>query len=368
MRIIQVANFVHPTSGGLATVMSSLRSEYLAMGHEVVELVPRSGDSAFDHAHRQRIVLDAVRLPLSGGYRVIIRRGELIRSLLELRPDLVELHDKTTLHWLPIWCRANRLACVLVSHERTDLVASERGIIRAPLRLLVAEARRRIESSATRIVCASRFAAAEFDDQSRVDVVPLGVDLDLFRPDRPDREWSDPLTIVMCGRLSPEKGVMESLEGIIRLATIRSLRVRIIGDGPLRERIRVRSIDRYDLTLVGHLRDRRMVARELASADLMINLGPRETFGLATLEAMASGTPVVVAKTGASSEIVDKGWGRTTDTEPESIASVIIDLLETPRPDLARAARLAAEGYTWHDTALGLLDMERESFGECARV
>ena len=58
------------------------------------------------------------------------------------------------------------------------------------------------------------------------------------------------------------------------------------------------------MEMVGHLADRSSVAGLLASADVVMAPGPVETFGLAALEALACGTPVVAASTSAVAELV----------------------------------------------------------------
>ena len=221
MRIAQVANFVHPTSGGIGTAMHSLGIEYTRLGHEVIEVVPESGDAHFDHRHPYRQTVASVRLPLSGGYRIVVRRVELARVLEEFRPDIVELHDKSTLYWLPGWCRSRGITCIVFSHERTDLVPDGRTILARPLRVAISAARRRIETEAEAIVCASAFAAAEFDPVvggAPVHIIPLGIDLDMFAPVGIDRSWGTPLRVVMCNRLSAEKGVLEAVRGLVELS------------------------------------------------------------------------------------------------------------------------------------------------------
>jgi alpha-1,6-mannosyltransferase len=99
MRIVQVANFVTPTSGGLRRTLEALGPRYVTAGHSCTLVHP--GPS------RQSSVLDGVRieqvpgppLPMSGGYRVLTRRSPLQRVLDAARPDVVELSDKTTLSW-----------------------------------------------------------------------------------------------------------------------------------------------------------------------------------------------------------------------------------------------------------------------------
>jgi len=91
MRIVQVANFVTPTSGGLRRTLEALGPRYVEAGHRCTFVHP--GPS------RQSGVVSGVRveqiagapLPMSGGYRVITRRVPLQRLLTAIRPDVVEL-------------------------------------------------------------------------------------------------------------------------------------------------------------------------------------------------------------------------------------------------------------------------------------
>ena len=109
-----------------------------------------------------------------------------------------------------------------------------------------------------------------------------------------------------CGRLSPEKKPQRSLN---TLATLRanglSARLVVAGDGPLRRRLERRAArDGLPVTFAGFLPDRTDLAALLASADVAIAPGPAETFGLAALEALACGTPVVVSAESALPEVV----------------------------------------------------------------
>src|SRR6185437_765108 len=74
VRIVRLANFVAPRSGGLRTAMRALGSGYLAAGHEAVLVVP--GVEAADEMTDQGrvITLPGPVLPFSGGYRVLVDR------------------------------------------------------------------------------------------------------------------------------------------------------------------------------------------------------------------------------------------------------------------------------------------------------
>ena len=171
---------------------------------------------------------------------------------------------------------------------------------------------RRTARAYHRVICTTGWAAAEFGriDAGNLVRVPLGVDLDTFSPGsgqiRTRYVGEGQILLVHCGRLSAEKKPQRSLT---TLATLRAagmpVRLVVAGDGPLRARL-VRRAARAGLpvTFAGFLPGRAELAALLASADVAIAPGPAETFGLAALEALACGTPVVVSAESALPEVV----------------------------------------------------------------
>src|SRR5262249_22951894 len=152
------------------------------------------------------------------------------------------------------------------------------------------------------------WAAREFERIGVTNLmrVPLGVDLDTFSPDRRsvalrDRYTSGPddLLMVHCGRLSVEKKPERSIEAVagVRAAGVPAVLV-VVGDGPLRDRL-VRRADGLPVVFTGFLHDRRVLGELFATADVVLAPGPVETFGLAALEALSCGTPVVVSASSA---------------------------------------------------------------------
>ena len=100
MRIVQLANFYGPQSGGLRTALHHLGAGYAARGHEVVLVVPGPwrSDEMMPSGVR-RIRLPAAKIPYTGGYRMVDPRQA--RTLLAgLRPDRIEVSDRLTLQGL----------------------------------------------------------------------------------------------------------------------------------------------------------------------------------------------------------------------------------------------------------------------------
>ena len=368
MKIVQVANFIHETSGGMRTALGALQTQYLAHGHEVV-LVRPGVDSCLDETNAVKdFTIRGPVLPMTGGYRVIAGRRELKHVLLSLRPDVVELSDKSTLYWLPKWCKTNGIACVVISHERTDLAINSLGWKRFPLIPIVSYFRRAISRSADAIVCASRFAAKEFEGQSNlVHIVPLGVDCAQFSSSQKSSDWGMPFTLVVCARLSPEKNIDVAIEALRIFCRDNVCQMLVLGDGPLMGSLRKQAIG-LPVHFMGHIGDRETLANLLAFADVVLNLGHIETFGLVSLEALAAGTPVIAASAGASCEVVDSTCGLVVDLRPEKIVAAINQLREFSREDLRLQCELRSSNFNWTVTGERMVELFASSIGSSEYV
>ena len=120
MRIVQLANFYSPISGGLRTVVDTLGRGYAALGHERVLVVP--GDRAARRRTDTGLVITIPGVRVGGGYRVMPRSSAVLRLLdsLAVRRMSVEVSDKTTLVAAGPWARERGVGTVLFSHERLD--------------------------------------------------------------------------------------------------------------------------------------------------------------------------------------------------------------------------------------------------------
>lgn len=363
MKIVQVANFVHETSGGMRTALKALQTQYLAHGHEVVLIRPGIESQTTESDGVKNFMIRGPVLLMTGGYRVIVGRRELKDALRSLQPDVVELSDKSTLFWVPKWCTKNGIACVVFSHERTDLVIDLLGWKRFPFVPVVSYFRRVIARYASAIVCASRFAAAEFDGQSdKVRIVPLGVDCSQFSSKRKSPEWGTPFTLVVCARLSPEKNVDVAIEALRILCQNEICQMLVLGDGPLMRKLQEQASG-LPVHFMGHVTDRNMLADLLTFADVVVNLGHVETFGLVSLEALASGTPVIVASAGASCEVVDSTCGAVVDLQPEKIVAAINQFRQLSREDLRIQCELRAGNFNWAATGARMVELFTSSIG-----
>ena len=360
MNIVQVANFVTPTSGGLRTALSELSSFYRRTGHRCVTIVPRFVQPSFDPRHVVALEIPGRQLPMSGGYRVIMERRNVITSILSCKPDVVELHAKTTLSWVAGWCESKGIPCVTFSHERTSDVVEDRLPRFLPLARLVKGWSNLVASRSSGIVCASKFAAAEFKDfESKVQIIPFGADLNTFSPIRHAGEAASRRATYV-GRLSPEK-CPQLLIHAARLLRDRGtpISVTIVGDGPSSSELMAMAAG-LDVEFVGRIDDRVLVATIMAESAVIVAPSPFETFGLSVVEALASGTPVVVPHIGAGQELVAPGCGVVAPFSAAGFAVAIEQVLAWDRDSTRATCRDHAVHYSWDRTGASLLSFYDE--------
>ncbi|WP_235534695.1 glycosyltransferase [Nocardioides sp. Soil777] len=351
----------------MKTAVHALGVGYVAAGAERLLVVPGPRDA--------RTVTEAgdvvqVRSPrVGGGYRLILEPWRVIETLEAFGPTSVEMSDKSTLLPVTSWARRRGVPSLLFSHERLDAMLELRtgwtvGVA-PPVELLNRALVRRFDG----IVVTSEFARREFREIAAaagtpVHQVALGVDLETFRPLTEAPPHDGVLKLVHFGRLSREKS--PDLAVATALALHRRgvpVRLDVYGDGPLRRQLE-RMAASGPVVLHGHVADRATLGRAIARADVALSPCPGETFGLAVLEALASGVPVVTADVGGARELVDHASGGWAAPEPEALADAVLEVAGRPISARRAGARLRAEEFRWDRTVAAMLALHGEISGE----
>lgn len=369
MRIVQLANFYGPTSGGLRVAVDRFRAGYLERGHQCTLVVPGPPRLPGRAEAGGVLTIPSPRLPNRSGYRMIASRKAVHQALAAAAPDAIEVHDKLLCLWAWSWAAERGIPLVLFSHERLDAVAGHFLPIVPPAAIsrATSEFARRLVRSSDAVVASSAFAAAEFERLSQVRRVPLGVDLARFEPrlDLPlEADGRRPVRLISVGRLSREK------QPELAIATLAALVARgvsaeltLVGGGPRHGRLRTMAAG-LPVRFAGYL-DARQVARQLRDADVALVTGPAETFGLAALEALSCGTPIVAVCGAATAEFLPDGTdaGRVAAADPASFAAATVELLRRPPAARRLAARAIAERFSWDRSVTSMLELHRELVG-----
>ncbi|MFL5918619.1 MAG: glycosyltransferase family 4 protein [Gaiellaceae bacterium] len=236
-------------------------------------------------------------------------------------------------HWLPAgWVAARTGRPYVVQVWGTDVELARRAprLARGVLRgasLVIAASTALAES-------ARALGAAD------VRVIPSGVDV----PAETGAE-AEPPEVLYAGRLSAEKGVLELVEAA------RGMKLVVAGDGPLRDRVA------QARGFVPHDELQRLYRR----AAVVACPSRREGFGVACLEAMAHGRPVVATSVGGLRDLVVDG--ETGLVVPPRDAAALRTALQRllAEPELRR--RLGAAGrerartqFSWRTVTDATLD------------
>jgi glycosyltransferase involved in cell wall biosynthesis len=196
-------------------------------------------------------------------------------------------------------------------------------------------------------------------DARAVDLVPIGIDTAHFaQPTTIRGQWrsevgiaEDALVVLYVARLVPSKNValfIDVAEEVVR--TLPAARFVLVGDGPEREQaeraVHTRRLDDA-IHVLGFRED---LVDGYQAADVFLSTSDYEGFGIATLEAMAAGLPVVATVAGGTAELVeDSRTGRLANPgDGPALVAALLDLLgdeERRRRYGAAGARRAREHF-----------------------
>lgn len=254
------------------------------------------------------------------------------------------------------------------SQESLSRVPRELGISREIARR--AYSRRLMNSSLhrARLVTSSRVTALDLErnhgiDSSQVRVIPLGVDLNTFRPhERPERGEVPYLFHLGTNKLRDNTElVIESFAQFIarhpdpvRLVVAGELDLRA---GQLKTLVGKLAIEQH-IEFTGWISDPRL-AELYSGAIAVVQASMNEGFGLQTLEALACGALLVSTRAPATLEIAALADVEWAEPNVESMVSALRAALKDPdrRIEAARTNRAVASRFSWDRTAESLLEI-----------
>lgn len=357
LRIAQLANFVGPVTGGMRVAIDKLAEGYVAAGHERLLVVPGPEDTYEQTALGTVATVASPRI--SDEYRMVAQPWKVLRLLERFGPTSIEVSDKWTMTPAARWARRHGVGSALFSHERLDDMLAGFLQVRRGVAPVIHAMNRRLARMYDTVVITSDYSAGEWADSGAdADLVkvPLGVDLETFHPQRGAPTEDGWLKLCYIGRLSREKSPQLAIAAAAEVHRRGvPMRMDVYGTGPHLALMKQAAGD-APVHFHGHVASRTKIAEHFAMADVSLSVCPSETFGLAVLEALACGTPVVTADRGGARELVDDTCGAWGAPEVGVLADAI-ERVAARQDDVRTQARQRAERYTWAHSVERMLQL-----------
>ena len=281
----------------------------------------------------------AFKVPGREEYRIPYKLPLSARRDLEMfAPNLIHVSSPDFVaHRALSWARWRKIPVVASVHTRFDTYLQYYGLkyLEPAARAIMRRFYRRCDA----IVVPAQSTAAIMRAQRMNKDISLwarGVDRTQFNPERRSLEWrrahgigDDEMVVSFLGRLVLEKGLDVFADAVDAARAMGvPMRVVAIGAGPAHDYFQERL---PDAIFTGQLTGAEL-ATALASTDVFLNPSITETFGNVTLEAMASGLPVMAAAaSGTTSLVQDNVTGRLAEAgDIDAMANELADYQRNP--------------------------------------
>jgi alpha-1,6-mannosyltransferase len=384
-KTLHLTNYWHERSGGVATFYRHLMDAANHRQHPMIMVVPGAQDEIQEVGAYCRIYkISAPSAPLNPEYRALYPREFLLPSsriqqiLARERPDLVEICDKYSLVHLGALLR-HRLAGGVDSRPVVVGLTCERmdeNLATYITRAAWGQALSRLYmrhvyfTAFDHHIAVSEHTAAELKRIANGHLIsrgvwirPMGVDAKHFSPSKRCPQYRRQLNerckaspndilLLYVGRLAPEKNVELLIAIMAELQSSgRNFRLVCGGDGISRAALERSAHARVPgkVIFLGHQLDRDELARLYANCDVFVHPNPAEPFGIAPLEAMASGLPLVAPDRGGVTSYATHHNAYLAPPTPEAFATAILTVCRahSTTTQKIQEARKTAETFAW---------------------
>jgi alpha-1,6-mannosyltransferase len=384
--VLDISEFFGETTGGVRTYLLQ-KARYVESRADLRQIlvVPGARDSIQETSGVRCYRLHGPSIPTQKPYRFMLATRSTSRIVAHELPDLIEVGSAWCAPWLVhLATRRLKVPAVWFYHSNFPRIIAPRprsaGWLRGGASALAWRYVRRLGGLVHTTIAPSETVARELRAAGveRVVRVPLGVDLELFNPARrayaveTRRRFGLPggQLGMYVGRIAAEKDLDVLLRAWPQVRRRTGARLVIVGHGPARRGLRA-GPGGDQVIWLPYQRDRDQLADLYAAVDLAVAPGPAETFGLAALEAMASGNPVLsIDQGGVADTITRSGAGMLYRSgDAAHLAEVAECMLGTDLRALGNTARLFAESHhSWNTVFDRLFTVYRRVIAEARPV
>ncbi|RDW19597.1 glycosyl transferase [Oceanobacillus arenosus] len=367
MKIAIVTETFLPSTDGVVTRLTQAVKYFRSLDHEVLVIAPDLGISEYEGAKVEGI--KTITFPFYR-YRKFSLPSKRIKDLLDaFQPDIVHAANPALIAASAVRY-AKKLDLPLLASYHTHIPKYlDYYTFYKPAKPILWSYIRRLHNRVELNLCTSETIKDELvkQDIHHLHVLQRGVDTKNRHPSFYDEEMRYRLTngnkskklLIFVGRLAIEKEIHK----IKPLLDVRNdIMLAIIGDGPARNDL-MHTFKDTNTIFTGFLHGEEL-SKAFASADAFIFPSVTETLGLVILEAMASGLPVVAAKSGPTMEQISDGeTGLLFENENVDSMIAAAEKLDDKNSlqQMKINARKEAEKFAWEKASQQLLDYYTET-------
>jgi glycosyltransferase involved in cell wall biosynthesis len=331
LRIAVVTETWPPEVNGVAMTLAKLVQGLSHRNHDVQLIRPRQtkSESPLNDASLEEVLMRGMPIPRYPELKLgLPSKKTLVKTWTLRRPDVVHIATEGPLGWSALQA-AKVLKLPVTSDFRTNFQSYSKhygvGWLRKPI---VAYLRKFHNATACTMVPTRELMRTLSENGfANLKVVSRGVDTKLFNISKRDtslrRSWGatdNTKVLISVGRMAPEKNLDQVLKTYEALKLKgQAFKLVMVGDGPLKEQFQ----KRYPEIIFPGMLSQSNLAAYYASSDLFIFPSQTETFGNVTLEALASGIPVLAFDCAAARDWVQtgvNGW-LVAENNPEGFAA-----------------------------------------------
>jgi len=339
LRIAVVTETWPPEVNGVAMTLAKLVQGLSHRNHDVQLIRPRQTktDSPMSDSSLEEVLMRGMPIPRYPELKLgLPSKKTLVKTWTLRRPDVVHIATEGPLGWSALQA-AKVLKLPVTSDFRTNFQSYSKhygvGWLRKPI---VAYLRKFHNATAcTMVPTRELMRTLSQNGFANLKVVSRGVDTKLFNISKRDTSlrssWGatdDTKVLISVGRMAPEKNLDQVLKTYEALkVTGLAFKLVMVGDGPLKEQFQ----KRYPEIIFPGMLSQSNLAVYYASSDLFIFPSQTETFGNVTLEALASGIPVLAFDCAAARDWVQtgvNGW-LVAENNPEGFAAQAVTIFNS---------------------------------------
>jgi glycosyltransferase involved in cell wall biosynthesis len=339
LRIAVVTETWPPEVNGVAMTLAKLVQGLSHRNHDVQLIRPRQTktDSPMSDSSLEEVLMRGMPIPRYPELKLgLPSKKTLVKTWTLRRPDVVHIATEGPLGWSALQA-AKVLKLPVTSDFRTNFQSYSKhygvGWLRKPI---VAYLRKFHNATAcTMVPTRELMRTLSQNGFANLKVVSRGVDTKLFNISKRDTSlrssWGatdETKVLISVGRMAPEKNLDQVLKTYEALkVTGQAFKLVMVGDGPLKEQFQ----KRYPEIIFPGMLSQSNLAAYYASSDLFIFPSQTETFGNVTLEALASGIPVLAFDCAAARDWVQtgvNGW-LVAENNPEGFAAQAVTIFNS---------------------------------------